>query len=91
MGWNPNALASPEAMQAIERLLADRVLTGTKYAGHAVAPRNLTRLQANRAISDLQRLPYPDKGCRGGKCDGLSQCSRHSQEYQRRYGRAYNE
>lgn len=29
--------------------------------------------------------------CSGGKCDGYSMCSKHSLEYQNRYGRAFNE
>jgi hypothetical protein len=89
--WNPDAPANQEAVDCITRLLNDRVLTGTRYDGHTVAPAGLTALQANQAISALTRLPYPDSGCRGGKCEGLSQCSRHSSEYQSKYGRAYNE
>jgi len=83
--------AEQAALDCITGLLADRVLTGTKYEGHTVAPPNLSVFGANRAISDLAALPYPDNGCRGGECTPMSQCSRHSQEYQRRYGRAWNE
>lgn len=89
--WEPNAPAERSQIECINRLLADRVLTGTTFNGHKVAPRGLTRLQANQAISDLTRLPYPDEGCRGGKCDAHSQCSRHGREYQRQFGRAFNE
>lgn len=89
--WNPDAPATPEAVAAITSLLGDRVLTGTKYEGHTVAPTGLTAYMANRAISDLCRLPYPDDGCRGGTCGPHDLCSRHGQEYQSRFGRAYNE
>ena len=83
--------AEQASIDCINRLLADRVLKGTKYDGHKVAPAGLSVYQANRAISDLQRLPYPDNGCRGGSCGPFTQCSRHSQEYQAKYGRAWNE
>jgi hypothetical protein len=92
--WQPNAPAEQGQIDGINMRLAsgDKDLSGTKYAGHTVAPPGLTRLQANQAMTEIDRLPYVHNECRGGEpCGPWNQCSRHSSEYQRRYGRAWNE
>jgi hypothetical protein len=52
--------ASPAQEALITRLLGEKDLTGTPYAGHTVAPAGLTKEDASRSIDALFALPRLD-------------------------------
>jgi hypothetical protein len=80
------------------RLNVRPVCTTCAWKGRVCGTSDAATVNAERHVREAAAYareaanPTPvDDSCRGGTCDGLNLCSRHSMEYQTKYGRAYNE